>query len=514
MSFFSLWNKSTDEVIEFFRAFPLESYDLNLDFNGEKPGNVQLKKVFRYLPQHLKSLRVSGGNLYQIPARDLRIIFSHLPKTLSSLSLASNSLLYTKIELSLIYHHLPRELLTLNLYANSLGCKSAGELEEIAAALPPGLTSLDLGANGLHPKQFIRFFSALTKGLRALYLQSQRFGTLQPEELISVFRSFPETLEILDLSLNSLGNMFFEEAVSNYLPKMLTSLKLNFNGLGAVNTQGLINFFSNLPLNLRDLQLSGNRLGEKNIEELCALVRAFPRGLESLDLSNNDFWKKSFKEKRLILSMLPPDLTQLNVSGWDIDCSDKKQLCRLFLSLPKSIKTIVIDKHTFNIDDFWYEQLLGSTSLDSLMFSSVNPPFVIDELRLNQLIAILEHQKTAKAAFLCGLLMEGRIVNTIEPKDCLSEYLIKRTHDAISFYTWASAKESIFRPIMEYFLWEIKLTCESPTLKRRLGEYDLNLARTPLPYQTKFFTEFSSEQLNVNMSFEQPLDISFAIPVM
>ena len=140
-------------------------------------------------------------------------------------------------------------------------------------------------------------------------------------------------------------------------------------------------------------------------------------------------------------------------------------------------------------NQFFSQQLLSKVKKLTLeqgiiefAFSSINLPLEIDGRRLNHFIELLEKQNSPIADLTCALLLEGRIETTAEIlENCKEndEYMEKRTHDAITFYTKAS-RDRIIKPIAEFLLWDMKMTTQCISIQDRLAQYDLSPKETAI----------------------------------
>ncbi len=195
---------------------------------------------------------------------------------------------------------------------------------------------------------------------------------------------------------------------------------------------------------------------------------------------------------------LPQTLTSLNLSGNYLWKKTEGELTQLLNGLPFNVETVVIDDETYYRDSYLVNQLLRKVSdlitkrnKDGLVFNAISLPVEIDETCLNRIIPLFEKQKTPIAFLICGLLLEGQISTITNEKYSpleYKEYMEQRTHDAISFYTKA-ALDSSTRPLVEFLLWELKLTCTLPSIQHRLSEYDL----TPT-YASHTFNQINHKQ--------------------
>ncbi|NBX85377.1 MAG: hypothetical protein EBQ95_07210 [Gammaproteobacteria bacterium] len=102
-------------------------------------------------------------------------------------------------------------------------------LSEAFAAIPKGVTSLDLSENNFGLKnsaEIAKVFAAIPKGVTSLNLNWNNFGLKNSAEIAEAFAAIPEGVTSLDLSGNISGNII---NIFKVLPKQVTSIGLNFN---------------------------------------------------------------------------------------------------------------------------------------------------------------------------------------------------------------------------------------------------------------------------------------------
>lgn len=120
------------------------------------------------------------------------------------------------------------------------------------------------------------------------------------------------------------------------------------------------------------------------------------------------------------------------------------------------------------------QQVIEAIQEGDWHFASVKT--YIDESVLSEMINHFEKNYGAFGLFICGLLLEGRIENSVnlENISCLDEYFTKRLQDAISFYNKAALCNHILKPLIDNILWEIKITRkENLSIQMRLARFDL-----------------------------------------
>lgn len=100
----------------------------------------------------------------------------------------------------------------------------------------------------------------------------------------------------------------------------------------------------------------------------------------------------------------------------------------------------------------------------------------IDDSVLSKVINHFEKNHGDLGLFICGLLLEGRVENSVnlENISCLDEYFTKRLQDAISFYNKTALCNHTLKPLIDNILWEIKVTRkENFSIQMRLARFDL-----------------------------------------
>lgn len=148
------------------------------------------------------------------------------------------------------------------------------------------------------------------------------------------------------------------------------------------------------------------------------------------------------------------------------------------------------------------ELILKQKNDKKFLFDDIKPPIEIDKIYLNHFISLFEQRNTPIAYLTCGLLLDGHIETTamlVENCAAYDEYIEKRIHDAISFYIKAT-EDPFTKPIAEFLVWDLKITCPLQSVQERLLQYDI----VPSNF-FKNYKEFSGKRAGVVV----PLSNSF-----
>jgi hypothetical protein len=262
-------------------------------------------------------------------------------------------------------------------------------------------------------------------------------------------------------------------------PATVTSVDLSGDGFLMWTRAKLMPILVAMPATVRFLNLGMTFLGRLTGAELVELFAAIPATITSLSLSLNDLGKKTAAELADAFAALPASVTTLNLYHNNFNA---EQLDAIIKALPVGVESIILDKKIIDRNEYWAEQLMVdvaelSTKQDMARFAfdTIKPPIEIDGKGLNRFIKFLEKQNNPVADLTCGLLLEGQIETTahiLENCNEYDEYMEKRTHDAISFYTKAT-NDAAIKPLAEFLLRNLKTGYPSASVQNRLALYDL-----------------------------------------
>ncbi|MBA2710991.1 MAG: hypothetical protein H0U57_10400 [Tatlockia sp.] len=279
------------------------------------------------------------------------------------------------------------------------------------------------------------------------------------EEIRKLIATIPPTATTLDLSANKLDYKTGAELALIFaaIPPWITTLNLRQNRLGYKSVEELATAFS--AISVPNVDLWGNILDFKEDDALVKIFSAFHYPVSSLNLGRNHF------------------------TG--------DQLALFMTVLSSSIEHLKGDDVSFNTNEFWVNELLYIVILNGSNRMLANLPKLefavkIDNKRLVAFVKRLEEIGSPCALLTAGLLLHGIIKTTdqvIEGGDDTA-YFEKKLHDAISFYLKA-ANDSSMKPISEFYLENIKMTSQIPSVLKRLAEYDLGSNRSSQLSQLK-----------------------------
>lgn len=181
-----------------------------------------------------------------------------------------------------------------------LGKKPTKFLQAILSSLGNTVHSLNLESNFLEEKladnQLEQVLLSLPKGLIALNLNENCLAwTEHPQALLTAMQALPRTIKTLDLSKNFLGFLNEQDlqTLLKNLPPSLEQLALCDNSFStSSNLTYLKPIFANLPKNIRHLDLRYNQFGNLEINELWEFLEAIPPHVQTIQLSTKELFQK------------------------------------------------------------------------------------------------------------------------------------------------------------------------------------------------------------------------------
>ncbi|MGC1181731.1 hypothetical protein [Legionella sp.] len=219
------------------------------------------------------------------------------------------------LELAKAFAAIPPGVTTLDLKANHLDKKSGLELAKAFAVIPAGVTTLDLGNNGLYKKsgtELAQAFTSISAGVTALNLSANDLGKKSGSELAQAFAAIPPGVTTLNLMGNFLGFNSGSELAQAFaaIPAGVTTLDLMMNFLGYKS--GSAQAFAAIPVGVTTLDLRINNLGKKSGSELAQVFAAIS-GMKVV-YGDHEFIKK-YDINYLLDSYLKERTAMTNSSG-------------------------------------------------------------------------------------------------------------------------------------------------------------------------------------------------------
>ena len=107
-----------------------------------------------------------------------------------------------------------------NLSNNQLGTKTRAELAQVFAAIPSGVTTLDLGRNNLGSKtgaELAQVFAAIPRGVTTLDLFANGLGFKTGAELAQAFAAIPPRVTTIKLTSDDLKYLLNQESIDDCL---------------------------------------------------------------------------------------------------------------------------------------------------------------------------------------------------------------------------------------------------------------------------------------------------------
>ena len=320
------------------------------------------------IPADTRFLKFTADNLYKRQASELKVVFSRIPSSVTTVSLSANCLgkmsidalieacsgfpatvqavdlsfndlgaqngfefaklllafadhftidwannnldRKTSAELKIILSNSSAKSNLVDLSAMRLSSRKVKELREIFSGIQPQVETLDLSDNELYKTiaELQKSFPSLQANIHSIYLCFNELDNNSGAELKAFFSAMPASLNFADLSYNNLGNKRGSElkkAFSGFQPE-LSSVKLSRNGLAEKSSAELKEAFSALPSTLTNIDFSDDKaIKQLSNEQLIAFLRTIPVTVRSIDLSHNKLFKgKTVKEQDELLHAL------------------------------------------------------------------------------------------------------------------------------------------------------------------------------------------------------------------
>lgn len=216
--------------------------------------------------------------------------------------------------------------------------------------------------------------------------------------------------------------------------------------------------------------------------------------------------EKSVEEVREILSPVASQV-ELSFSSRNLGDAKQAQLEKLAESLPDSVESFYLDySERIELAQVWAElvsqkmrDLISLEGSKNIYFESIVLPKVVDSNLLEKLIKYYEKEKDGLSLLICGLLLQAKI-GAVEFENNRPEAIEKRTHDALSFYLKAGDIDSKLRKIVEFLVWELKVTTDFPSVKERINHAHWVPSESYFPSYS-----FFQEEPQTIVSFIEPL---------
>jgi hypothetical protein len=391
--------------------------------------------------------------------------------------------------------------------ANQLGELSRTRFKQLCGYFTRPLETLDLGSNDLGQAKLENFALDCLPKVRNLGLSGNELSKSPAVNVANFLQTISSEVESVDLSVNQFNKYPTEELIAliSTLPKTLTKLNLSANNFASMDTEELIKFLSKIPGHIIELDLCWNNFERKPPDEQLRILAAVPATVRALKVNikitgqTEDFrflsclteklqaslallvidWpnlrESSVEQVREILSPVASQV-ELSFSSRNWGNTRQAQLEKLAESLPDSVVAFYLDcSERIELAQIWAElvsqkmrDLISIEGSQSINFESIVLPKLIDNNLLEKLIKYYEKEKDGLSFLICGLLLQAKI-RAVEFENNKSEAIEKRTHDALSFYLRAGTVDPSLRKIVEFLVWELKVTTDISSVKERIN---------------------------------------------
>lgn len=333
---------------------------------------------------------------------------------------------------------------------------------------------------GLSAKEFAQIIYEPNASLSGLILKNTRLDKLKGWELKQFFNILPKSLDMLDLSGNNLGDFTGRQLYDAFvLLPTLTTLDISHNQLWKINFDGIALLFNALKPGLQFLRLASNGFGAPyGATKLKQIFSRLPEGVNTVDLRNNNL--QFFLDEPLTFEALICAIHQLPKTVTYLDLRNNDNMEVLVAKLPEHIKYIGIGFYEkIHVDVFLANSLSDVVEWNAIRyvrgygFDKMKQLPKIKDGDLNRYMTVLEKNDSSIAYLTGAWLLEGIIKNKIPEKVVYWRYMEKRLHDAASFYMKASCNVKL-KPVIEYFLWELKTSNVYPSIRTRLDSLDIS----------------------------------------
>jgi len=370
-----------------------------------------------------------------------------------------NLLNKTKAEFKLALAAIPPGITTLDLRYNYLGEKTGSKLALAIAAIPAGTKTLDLEFNRLGNKtgaELALAFAAIPATVRELILSYNNLGDRTGAELVQVLAAIPAGITTLVLSANQLYYKKSAELALAFaaIPAGVTTLDLGGNGLDHKTGAGLALAFAAIPASVTTLDLHSSDLGNKMGAALALAFAAIPAGVTTLNLHSNYLGNKTGAELALAFAAIPAGVTTLDLGGNDLDNKTSAELALALTALPSSVTTI---------------NLGGALTLGKLSTWPASRPNYLDRIAILEILLTNNQQSKLSAH---KINQEGKSKETLASDNSRSEGTNKTPH-----HTKPPESSPLFKPHIA-----TKNTHQNRPAEKR-GPENLATAKSSIPHE-------------------------------
>ncbi len=376
----ALGNKTTDEIIEILHAIPEDI--IALDLSGLELGMrnpAELIQILKAIPSWVTSVNLSKNklnlftkdelilildafhanlafldlelnNLGKKSATDLSGILAILAQRnkLTALSLRANNLCFRKDTFELIFAvkeglSVLGNITDLNLSNNGLGIIDTSKLVQAITCFSGHLTSLNLGWNGLNQKSndgnLIEILKAIPRNITSLNLEANCFGGIETNVLISIMKNIPEHIISLSFSQDNLANIYESD--------MFGGLETIIPAFSDKNDDEMERILGAIPDTLKLLDLSGMNFYKRGVDSLIRIINAIPKGVSALKFGNNHLGLMKNGGGERFISAIPSHITSIDLSDNDFGEMKTNELKRCFAAIPAHVTSIYLGNNKF-----------------------------------------------------------------------------------------------------------------------------------------------------------------------
>ncbi|PJE11476.1 hypothetical protein [Legionella sp.] len=424
----------------------------------------------------------------------------------------------------------------IDISANQLRDLSRVQFKKLCSYFSSPLDTLDLGSNELGQAKLENFALNCLPKVRNLGLSGNELSDKPAEKVAKFLQTVSPEVESVDLSVNQFNKYTMEEliAIISALPKTVTKLNLSGNNFASMSTEELVEFLNKIPEHILELDLCWNNFERKSRKEQLSILAAVPATVRALKASikiedqaeDSHFLSVLAAElqERLVLlvidwpnlretpveqvrSMLSPlaSKVELSFSSRNLGPARQAQLEKIAESLPDATEFFYLDcNERVEPAQVWAEllsqklrEMISKEGVSGICFESIVVPKVIDSNLLEKLIKHYEKEKDGLSSLICGLLLQAKI-RAVEFNNNEPEAVEKRAHDALSFYIKAGNVDPNLRSVVEFLVWELKVTTDFSSVKERINQAHWTPSESYFPSYSFFSHEESVPVVSID----------------
>lgn len=328
---------------------PSSVHSLSLNFSYVPPNTNpvhinELIGIVKDLPTNIKTLNLSGTDLFKSQDRDLKRLFDSIPSSVTSISFRFFRLNIITAVVSSLPNTI-KELILDNCLIGDSRYGSHSDLIHLFSAIKPGVKKLSLRGNKL--SELGEVFRCLHHGIEELDISDNKLTHTSGKNLGKLFASLPPALKILRFgsSTGEAGVVDYDKMITAFNAAPQTIQEFDFSRNGLINFKELSFVVAKLPQNIKSLDIFRILITEVMELNVSTPLICLPKHIDTLSFKSHNLALFSIDELVRLFRSTPKTVTAFDFSNTGLYQWPEYNLTTLFCIIPKHIKKLILKQN-------------------------------------------------------------------------------------------------------------------------------------------------------------------------